>query len=66
MLDAQSPNIAASVQQNHSDEEVGASDQDLMFGYATGETDECMLLTVTLAHEVNQKIAELRQSSSEL
>lgn len=33
-----------------------------MFGYATDETDECMPLTVVLAHRLNQKIAELRRS----
>ncbi|KAG7211825.1 hypothetical protein KM043_011053 [Ampulex compressa] len=62
VLDAQSPNIAAGVHENRSDEEVGAGDQGLMFGYATDETDECMPLTVVLAHKLNQKIAELRRS----
>lgn len=33
-----------------------------MFGYATDETDECMPLTVILAHKLNHKIAELRRS----
>lgn len=36
--------------------------QGLMFGYATDETEECMPLTVVLAHKLNQKIAELRRS----
>lgn len=36
--------------------------QGLMFGYATDETEECMPLTVVLAHRLNQKIAELRRS----
>lgn len=61
-LDAQSPNIAAGVHVNRNDEDVGAGDQGLMFGYATDETDECMPLTVVLAHKLNQKIAELRRS----
>lgn len=32
-----------------------------MFGYATDETEECMPLTVVLAHKLNEKIAELRR-----
>lgn len=36
--------------------------QGLMFGYATDETEECMPLTVVLAHKLNEKIAELRRS----
>ncbi|KAI8033677.1 hypothetical protein M5D96_013555 [Drosophila gunungcola] len=36
--------------------------QGIMFGYATDETEECMPLTVVLAHKLNEKIAELRRS----
>lgn len=35
-----------------------------MFGYATDETEECMPLTVVLAHKLNQKIAELRRNGT--
>lgn len=38
--------------------------QGLMFGYATDETEECMPLTVVLAHKLNAKMAELRQNGS--
>lgn len=33
-----------------------------MFGYATNETEECMPLTIILAHKLNAKIAELRRN----
>ena len=33
-----------------------------MFGYATDETEECMPLTIILAHRLNQKIADLRRA----
>jgi len=35
-----------------------------MFGYATDETEECMPLTVVLAHKLNQKLSELRRDGS--
>lgn len=36
--------------------------QGLMFGYATDETEECMPLTIILAHKLNRKMAELRRN----
>lgn len=33
-----------------------------MFGYATDETEECMPLTIVLAHKLNAKMAELRRN----
>jgi len=35
-----------------------------MFGYATDETEQCMPLTVVLAHAMNKKISDLRRDGT--
>ena len=59
-LEEQSPDIAQGVHQNRSDEDVGAGDQGLMFGYATDETEEKMPLTLMLAHKLNIKVTSTK------
>ncbi|GAB5592239.1 methionine adenosyltransferase sam2 [Umbelopsis nana] len=64
-IEQQSPDIAQGlVQKSFNVEDIGAGDQGIMFGYATDETPEYMPLTVTLAHKLNRKMADLRRDGT--
>jgi len=43
------------------DDDQGAGDQGMMFGYATNETDNYMPVTLDLAHQIMRTLAEIRK-----
>ncbi|QCZ36625.1 methionine adenosyltransferase [Mycoplasma nasistruthionis] len=57
---AQSPDINMGVEKQ---DEIGAGDQGLMFGFATNETKQFMPLAITLAHELVKEAESQRVSS---
>lgn len=61
-IEQQSPDIAQSMDKAWMDENLGAGDQGMMFGYATDETETLMPLTYELARNLAKKMSELRRS----
>jgi len=64
-LHAQSQDINMGVSRA-SEEEQGAGDQGMMFGYATDETDNYMPLTLDLAHTLVYTLARIRKEGKQM
>ncbi len=58
----QSPDISQAVSENKKDEDIGAGDQGLMFGYATNETEEYIPFSFLMATKLANKLTEVRKN----
>ncbi|XP_027508853.1 S-adenosylmethionine synthase-like isoform X2 [Corapipo altera] len=63
-LEQQCKEIKDAISHGKCDDDIGAGDQGLMFGYATDETEECMPLTILLAHKLTASIRALERNGT--
>ncbi len=62
----QSADIAQGVDVGKKEEDQGAGDQGMMFGYATNETDNYMPLALDLAHLLLSELAAIRKEGKQM
>ncbi len=66
-LESQSADIALGVDKSFEtkkgeEQQLGAGDQGMMFGYACNETEELMPLSISLAHKLSRALTDVRRS----